>query len=85
MIEIDKLTGRQIAAARTLIGMSQPDLAEAASISVPTLRRMEGSAGAVSGLKNNIRAVLVALEAAGVVVVGDGDTTVTGAGVRLKD
>lgn len=73
-------TGRQIAAARTLIGMSQPELASAANISVPTLRRMEGSPGGATGLTNNVSAVQAALEAAGVLFIRPNGG---GAGVRL--
>jgi transcriptional regulator with XRE-family HTH domain len=75
-------TGRQIAAARTLIGMRQEELAEAAGISAPTLRRMELTEGIPSGIKNNLLAIQRALEAAGVVfVAADKDG---GAGVRLS-
>lgn len=73
-------TGRQIAAARTLVGMSQPHLAEAANISVPTLRRMEASPGEATGLANNVAAVQSALEAAGVEFI---EPNGGGAGVRL--
>ncbi|NKX42083.1 helix-turn-helix transcriptional regulator [Rhodobacteraceae bacterium R_SAG2] len=73
-------TGRQIAAARTLIGMSQPELANAANISVPTLRRMEASSGDAAGLPNNVSAIRAALEAAGVEFIRPNGG---GAGVRL--
>jgi len=73
-------TGRQIAAARTLIGLSQPELSEAANISVPTLRRMEASPGEATGLANNVSAVQAALEAAGIVFIPSNGG---GAGVRL--
>jgi transcriptional regulator with XRE-family HTH domain len=64
--ENDRLTGRQIAAARTLVGLSQTELATASNISVPTLRRMESSDGPASGYANNVAAVRRALEATGV-------------------
>ena len=73
------ITGRQIAAARTLLGMSQVDLAARSNISVPTLKRMEGSDGAASGLTNNVAAVRAALEAAGVEFTNGGQP-----GVRMK-
>lgn len=73
-------TGRQIAAARTLIGISQPELAEAANISVPTLRRMEASPSKATGLANNVSAVQAALEAGGVIFISANGA---GAGVRL--
>lgn len=81
MSESDQLTGRQIAAARVLIGLGQAELAAAASISVPTLRRMEASAGPAAGLTNNVAAVKRALEAAGVIFV---DENGEGPGVRLR-
>lgn len=81
MSESDQLTGRQIAAARVLIGLGQAELAAAASISVPTLRRMEASAGPAAGLTNNVAAVKRALEAAGVIFVEENGE---GPGVRLK-
>ncbi|MDR9782271.1 helix-turn-helix domain-containing protein [Rhizobium redzepovicii] len=78
------ITGRQLAAARTLAQLSQADVAEAANVSVPTLKRMEGAAGAVPGMTNNVAAVVRALEAAGVAFI-DGEYAGTGGpGVRLK-
>jgi len=75
------VTGRQIAAARTLVGLTQSELAAKAMISVPTLKRMEASAGAASGMVNNVGAVVRALEAAGIIFLPEnGD----GAGVRLR-
>ena len=75
------VSGRQIAAARTLAGLDQATLAKTASISVQTLRRMEAADGVPGGYPNNIAAVIAALEAAGVIFVEEnGD----GPGVRLK-
>lgn len=70
------LSGRQIAAARSLLGIAQKGLAEAARISIPTLKRMEASEGVASGMPNNVLAVKSALEAAGAEFI-DG-------GVRLR-
>lgn len=64
-------TGRQIAAARALAGISQSDLAGLANISVPTLKRMEASDGPASGMKNNVLAIQSALQAAGIEFVSD--------------
>jgi transcriptional regulator with XRE-family HTH domain len=61
-----RLTGRQIAAARTLVGMTQPELAERANISTPTLKRIEAAVGPAPGYPNNLAAIRAALEAAGV-------------------
>ncbi len=76
-----KPTGRQIAAARTLLGMTQPELSDAANISVPTLKRMEATDGIAAGMPNNVGAVRRALEAAGVEFIAENGG---GAGVRLK-
>ena len=77
---MDKVTGRQISAARALCGISQAQLATAAGISVPTLKRMEASDGEAVGLRNNVGAVKAALEATGVVFIAENGG---GAGVRL--
>jgi transcriptional regulator with XRE-family HTH domain len=73
------ISGRQIAAARTLLGMTQGVLAEQSSISVPTLKRMEASDGVAAGLPNNVAAVRRALEAAGVEFTNGGQP-----GVKLR-
>lgn len=77
----DVLTGRQIAAARTLVGLTQAELAARANISVPTLKRMEGSEGPAIGMVNNLAAVRSALEAAGVIFIAENGE---GPGVRLR-
>lgn len=84
MSDLYQLEGRQIAAARMLLRLAQPDLAKASGISVPTLRRMEASDGPASGLRNNVLAVKRALEEAGVVFMSDGELIEGGRGVRLK-
>jgi transcriptional regulator with XRE-family HTH domain len=81
MSDSAKMTGRQIAAGRALARMEQAELAKAANISVPTLRRMEASDGPVRGMPNNVAAIRSALEAAGVIFV---DENGEGPGVRLK-
>jgi hypothetical protein len=75
------ITGRQIAAARTLLGLGQADLAERSLISAPTLKRMEASEGFAEGIPNNVVAVRRALESAGVIFL---DENGAGAGVRLS-
>jgi len=61
--------------------MGQAELAAAASVSVPTLRRMEASNGPAAGLANNVSAVKHALEAAGVEFIAENGG---GPGVRLR-
>lgn len=72
--------GRQIAAARSLIGIGQAELASQASISVPTLKRMEAADGPAAGMPNNVKAVVDALETYGIVFIPENGG---GAGVRL--
>lgn len=76
------ITGRQIAAARALLGATQKQLAEASAISIPTLKRMEASEGDASGMKNNVSAVVQALINMGIVFISENGG---GYGVRLKD
>lgn len=77
------VSGRQIAAARALLGMGQKELAEHANISIPTLKRMEASEGSATGLANNVAAVRAALEAAGIAFL-DNDEVSPGPGVALR-
>jgi hypothetical protein len=80
----DTLSGRQIAAARALVSLSQAALAEAAGMSVTSLKRMEGNSVNVpaSSLPCKVTAVRHALERAGALFVPE--DAVAGAGVRLK-
>ena len=75
--------GRQIAAARALLGLGQKELAEQANISIPTLKRMEASEGSASGLANNVAAVRAALETAGITFLDNGEVS-PGPGVALR-
>ena len=74
------ITGRQLAAARTLTGMSQQEVASASNISVPTLKRMEAREGRVTGYRNNVDAVQRTLEQAGIQFIPENGG---GVGVRL--
>lgn len=77
---MDKVSGRQLASARTLVGLTQARVAEMSRVSVPTLKRMEASEGSVVGMQNNVAAVVNALERAGVQFIPENGG---GAGVRL--
>jgi len=77
------MNGRQISAARALLRMTQSKLAELANISVPTLKRMEASEDAVTGLSNNVLAVKAALEASGISFL-DEASEATGPGVSFN-
>ncbi len=83
MSEINQNVGKQIAAARALLGLDQVELAKMANISAPTLRRMESGKEDVKPMANNIRAVIAALHERGITFLGDGDGSV-GYGVSIK-
>ena len=76
------LTGRQIRAARALLGWSAQDLADRCKVGVSTIRRTELEDGTVRMIAGNVDAVLRAFDAAGVQFIeqnGGGD------GVRMKE
>jgi transcriptional regulator with XRE-family HTH domain len=70
----------QLRAARALTGLSQPQVAEAAGVSVPTLKRAEAG-GPIKVAEETIQAIVRALEKAGVEFIAENGG---GAGVRLK-
>jgi len=76
------LTGRVIAAARALAGISEADFAAAADLSLESLRLMEGSGSAWLRSAKDVEAVERALEHFGLIVLRESDGM--GAGVRLK-
>lgn len=78
------LTAAQIRAARALLGWSQPALAKASGISLPTIVRMEGQQGPGRSSAANVEAVRRALEAAGVQFLEADEAGAVGPGVRLK-
>jgi len=77
-----KMTGRLIAAARTLTGVSREDFAGAAKISAEAIALMESNGSAWLHSEEDAEAVRLAFESFGVVVIEEDDSM--GAGVRLK-
>jgi len=74
------MTPAQCRAARALLGLSQPQLAERATLSVTALRNFERGASDLQ--RNNLAAVRTAIEAAGAeLIAADGGR---GVGVRLR-
>jgi transcriptional regulator with XRE-family HTH domain len=71
----------QIRAARGLLALSQAELAEMASLSVASIKRLETAAG-VRGAAETIWKIQKALEAAGIEFLPE--EAGRGAGVRLK-
>jgi len=79
------ITAAQLRAARALLGIDQRQLAEIASLSVPTIQRMEASEGVIRGNVDSLMKLIAALEAAGIVLIGEGLASAQGGrGVRLK-
>jgi transcriptional regulator with XRE-family HTH domain len=77
-----KITGRMIAAARALAGVSQADFAFSAGLSLPELQLLEASGSARLSEESDRVAVCKALDYFGVVIIDEEDGM--GAGVRLK-
>ena len=76
------LDAAQIRAARGLLNMSQTRLADLASMSVATVKRIE-SASTIRGTAESLWKLQTALEKAGVEFIPEDD--LKGPGVRLKE
>jgi predicted transcriptional regulator len=73
------ITGRQLRAARALLGWEQTELSKKARVAIGTIRRMESFDGPVGSRTDTLRKVTGALEKAGIEFLGNGSL-----GVRLK-
>ena len=76
-----KVSVRQVKAARSLLAWSQGDLAAAADVSVPTIKRLEAQDGPLGGRDETGVKIRSALESAGVEFI---DENGGGPGVRLR-
>jgi DNA-binding XRE family transcriptional regulator len=79
---IQKVSVRQIKAARALLDWSQEKLASAAFVSVPTIKRLEAQDGPLGGRTGTGEKIEAALERAGIVFI---DEKGEGPGVRLRN
>lgn len=80
------ITAAQMRAARSLAGVDQRELAEKSGLSVPTIQRMEASDGVIRGNVDSLMKLIGALEAYGIVLIGEGDASPAGGrGVRLRE
>ena len=80
-MSILKVSIRQLKAARALIGWSQEELASAAGISLPTIKRLEAAEGWLAGRQTTALNIRNALEKAGIEFI---DENGGGPGVRLR-
>jgi len=79
------ISAAQLRAARALAGLDQKRLAELSGLSVPTIQRMEASEGVIRGNVDSLMKLIAALDAAGVILIGEGGASPEGGrGVRLK-
>ena len=79
------ITAAQLRAARAMLGLDQRKLAELCGLSLPTIQRMEASEDVVRGNVNSLMKLVGALQAAGIVLIGEGSVSAEGGrGVRLK-
>ena len=79
------ITAAQLRASRALLGIDQRKLAELATLSVPTIQRMEASHGVIRGNVNSLMKLVTALDAAGIELIAEGAASQSGGrGVRLK-
>lgn len=79
------ITAAQMRAARALLALDQRELARLSGLSVPTIQRMEASAGVVRGNVDSLMKLVAALEGAGIELIAEGAASpVGGRGVRLR-
>ena len=80
-MSILKVSIRQVKAARALLGWSQEELARAADVSIPTIKRLEAQKGELGGRSETGDKIRQSLQKAGVEFIEENGG---GAGVRLR-
>lgn len=73
---MEEPTGRQVKAARALLGWSKADLGRMADVSVTTITRLEGKAGRIGGRLNTATNLVVTLKTAGIEFVNTNEKTI---------
>jgi DNA-binding XRE family transcriptional regulator len=76
-----KVSIKQVKAARALLGWSQEQLALAADVSIPTIKRLEAQDGPLGGRMDTGEKIETALGKAGIEFIEENGG---GAGVRLR-
>jgi predicted transcriptional regulator len=80
-MSIPKVSIRQIKAGRALLNWSQEELATAADVSVPTIKRLEAVDGPLGGREQTIEKIVDSMRAAGIEFI---DENGGGLGVRFR-
>jgi transcriptional regulator with XRE-family HTH domain len=78
------MTSEQLRAARAMVRMDQKTLADAAGISVPTLKRLEAGNGPIATSHQNAENLRRALEVSGIIFQAEGELIDGGPGIRLQ-
>ncbi len=81
LMSIQKVSTRQIKAARALLSWSQSDLSLTSGVSIPTIKRLEARDGPLSGYPATAKRIISAFDAAGIEFI---DENGGGVGVRLR-
>ena len=80
------ITAGQLRAARALLALDQRGLAALCGLSVPTIQRMEASAGVIRGNVDSLMKLVAGLDSAGLELIGEGAASERGGrGVRLRE
>lgn len=80
------ITANQLRAARALLNIDQRQMAELASLSVPTIQRMEASDGVIRANVDSLMKLVSALEGAGIELINPAVPSLAGGrGVRLRE
>ncbi len=79
MLGLALITGRQLKAARSLIGWGQTDLAKKSGVAISTVRRMESFDGEIGARTGTLSLIKRSLEKAGIEFLNDDSP-----GVRLR-
>ena len=66
MMSVAKITSEVIRAARALLRWDQRDLADASSVSLATIKRLEAKPGGLAAHASTVAALVKALETAGI-------------------
>ena len=80
------LSPAQLRAARALLNIDRQTLADQAGVPLAAIERMEAGEGHARGAADSLRRVIVALERAGLEMIGDNAVSSGGGrGVRLRE